>query len=160
MAVLPAASLTARRASTWTNPKPSEPGHATGGRAAERGRPQKHAAAGRSRRSRGRARTIGRGPARFSATRATEAASVRESRRHLMVHDSTNRPPYLNCPRCGLTVAVRVEWLAVKRCPRCLALARTAVDLRPCQAPLQQAPRERSDLAAFRGTQTARERGT
>src|ERR1700727_2495403 len=28
---------------------------------------------------------------------------------------------YLNCPRCGLTVTPKANWLAVEHCPRCIA---------------------------------------
>jgi hypothetical protein len=37
--------------------------------------------------------------------------------------------PYLNCPRCGLSLAVRSRWLAITHCPRCVARARTIVEL-------------------------------
>ena len=36
---------------------------------------------------------------------------------------------HLNCPRCGLTIRPRAEWLAVEHCPRCLARRRTAVNM-------------------------------
>jgi hypothetical protein len=36
---------------------------------------------------------------------------------------------YLNCPRCGLSIARRSEWLTVERCPRCIARGRVAVSL-------------------------------
>lgn len=35
--------------------------------------------------------------------------------------------PYMNCPRCGLTVGVRTALLAVEHCPGCLARSRGAV---------------------------------
>ena len=28
---------------------------------------------------------------------------------------------YLNCPRCGLSVRSKANWLAVEHCPRCIA---------------------------------------
>ncbi len=37
--------------------------------------------------------------------------------------------PYLNCPRCGLSIEVRSRWLAITHCPRCVARARRAVEL-------------------------------
>jgi len=37
--------------------------------------------------------------------------------------------PYLNCPRCGLRIEVRSRWLAIRHCPRCVARARTVVEL-------------------------------
>jgi hypothetical protein len=37
--------------------------------------------------------------------------------------------PYLNCPRCGLSIRVRLPWLAMTHCPRCIARAHTAVEL-------------------------------
>jgi hypothetical protein len=36
---------------------------------------------------------------------------------------------YLNCPRCGLTIAAKVRWRAITRCPRCLAHTGTTVEL-------------------------------
>jgi len=30
---------------------------------------------------------------------------------------------YLNCPRCGLSIRLRAPYLALERCPRCLARA-------------------------------------
>ena len=36
---------------------------------------------------------------------------------------------YLNCPRCGLSIAPRAEWLQIEHCPRCLARSRTLVEL-------------------------------
>jgi hypothetical protein len=37
--------------------------------------------------------------------------------------------PYLNCPRCGLSIALRSRWLAITHCPRCVARSRTIVEL-------------------------------
>ena len=36
---------------------------------------------------------------------------------------------YLNCPRCGLSIRRRTEWLTVEHCPRCLGRSRIAVEL-------------------------------
>jgi len=36
---------------------------------------------------------------------------------------------YVNCPRCGLTIRPRTEWLAIEHCPRCLARRRAAVNV-------------------------------
>jgi hypothetical protein len=35
----------------------------------------------------------------------------------------------LSCPRCGLSIRPRVQWLAIEHCPRCLAHAHLAVRL-------------------------------
>jgi hypothetical protein len=43
--------------------------------------------------------------------------------------DLASVAPYLNCPRCGLSIAVRSRWLAITHCPRCVARARTVVEL-------------------------------
>jgi hypothetical protein len=43
--------------------------------------------------------------------------------------DSVTDSRYLNCPRCGLSIAVRSRWLAIKHCPRCVARQRTVVEL-------------------------------
>lgn len=34
-----------------------------------------------------------------------------------------------NCPRCGLSIRVKVEWLSIEHCPRCMARSRVAVDM-------------------------------
>jgi hypothetical protein len=36
---------------------------------------------------------------------------------------------YLNCPRCGLSIKVRSQWLTIRHCPRCVARTRIAVEL-------------------------------
>lgn len=41
----------------------------------------------------------------------------------------------LNCPRCGLSIAVRSPWLVMTHCPRCVARARTAVELISSEMP-------------------------
>jgi hypothetical protein len=35
----------------------------------------------------------------------------------------------LNCPRCGLVVALTPHWLALKHCPRCVASACALVEM-------------------------------
>jgi hypothetical protein len=37
--------------------------------------------------------------------------------------------PYLNCPSCGLTLAMRRPEAEIEHCPRCLAKARRSVGL-------------------------------
>ena len=37
--------------------------------------------------------------------------------------------PFLNCPRCGLSIRPKASWLAVEYCPRCMARARIPVKL-------------------------------
>jgi hypothetical protein len=37
--------------------------------------------------------------------------------------------PYLNCPSCGLTLAMLRPEVEIEHCPRCLAKARRAVEL-------------------------------
>lgn len=37
--------------------------------------------------------------------------------------------PYLNCPSCGLTLAMRRPQAEIEHCPRCLAKARRPVGL-------------------------------
>jgi hypothetical protein len=36
-------------------------------------------------------------------------------------------PIYLNCPRCGLSIRPKADWLAVEHCPRCIARSRGLV---------------------------------
>ena len=43
--------------------------------------------------------------------------------------DATVHCGHLNCPRCGLSVAVRPYRAAIKHCPRCVARARVVVEL-------------------------------
>jgi hypothetical protein len=40
-----------------------------------------------------------------------------------------NRADYLNCPRCGLTITPRADWLCIEHCPRCIARRRVLVKL-------------------------------
>jgi hypothetical protein len=35
----------------------------------------------------------------------------------------------LTCPRCGLTIAARSQWIAAQHCPRCVARAHKLVAL-------------------------------
>jgi hypothetical protein len=37
--------------------------------------------------------------------------------------------PFLNCPRCGLSIRPKASWLAVEYCPRCMGRARIPVKL-------------------------------
>jgi hypothetical protein len=43
--------------------------------------------------------------------------------------------PCLNCPRCGLSIALRWRWLAIAHCPRCVARSRTIVELSSSRPP-------------------------
>jgi len=43
--------------------------------------------------------------------------------------DATVHCGHLNCPRCGLSVAVRPYRAAIRHCPRCVARARVVVEL-------------------------------
>jgi hypothetical protein len=36
---------------------------------------------------------------------------------------------HLTCPRCGLGIKPRSEWLAIEYCPRCIARSRRLVRL-------------------------------
>jgi hypothetical protein len=40
-----------------------------------------------------------------------------------------NRAHYLNCPRCGLTITPKADWLHINHCPRCIASSRALVEL-------------------------------
>jgi hypothetical protein len=48
--------------------------------------------------------------------------------------DARPAPPYLNCPRCGLSIALRSR-LVIRHCPRCLGRTRTVVELFSSQLP-------------------------
>ncbi|GAC1320996.1 MAG: hypothetical protein NVSMB25_14140 [Thermoleophilaceae bacterium] len=41
----------------------------------------------------------------------------------------TQPMPYLNCPRCALSIRIRAAFLVMRHCPRCLARARVTVPL-------------------------------
>ena len=43
--------------------------------------------------------------------------------------------PYLNCPRCALSIRIAADYLAMTHCPRCLARARVPVPLYETPAP-------------------------
>jgi hypothetical protein len=43
--------------------------------------------------------------------------------------NASARSEHLNCPRCGLSVAVRPYRAAIRHCPRCVARARVVVEL-------------------------------
>lgn len=43
--------------------------------------------------------------------------------------DASARREHLNCPRCGLSIAVRPYRAMIRHCPRCVARARVVVDL-------------------------------
>lgn len=62
--------------------------------------------------------------------------------------------PYLNCPSCGLTLAMRRPEAEIEHCPRCLANARRAVGLFVSAKPRGRRPtptnpktRTRADVA-------------
>ena len=58
--------------------------------------------------------------------------------------------PYLNCPRCGLTIRPTV---AVEHCPRCLALRRTAVTMFASTLPADELYGENATPAADQQTE-------
>jgi hypothetical protein len=37
--------------------------------------------------------------------------------------------PYLNCPRCALSIRIRAEYLAMTNCPRCLGRSQATIPL-------------------------------
>src|SRR5947209_20312566 len=56
--------------------------------------------------------------------RANEGLELRPAMRHLQ----TREPAFdgagtlhLNCPRCGLTITPKADWLTIEHCPRCIA---------------------------------------
>lgn len=58
------------------------------------------------------------------AQRATVADEVSQTRA------DAAEGSYLRCPRCGLGITPRAQWLTVEHCPRCLARHGTAVAMR------------------------------
>ena len=70
--------------------------------------------------------------------------------------------PLLSCPRCGLSITPKVDWLAIEHCPRCLARARVAVTLSsspPTGEPLHRQHRAlRADRPGTPGVDRSRRR--
>jgi hypothetical protein len=48
--------------------------------------------------------------------------------------------PYLNCPRCGLTIKLRASFLAIEHCPRCRARAKLLSPLYVTRLPARLDP--------------------
>jgi Zn-finger nucleic acid-binding protein len=46
--------------------------------------------------------------------------------------------PYMNCPSCGLTLAVRESNAEIRHCPRCIARRRKLVGMIPSEQPLDR----------------------
>ena len=60
--------------------------------------------------------------------------------------------PYMNCPRCGLSIRIRAAYLTVDWCPRCLARAGTAIPMQSSdQRPGRSASAEARPASAGRG---------
>jgi hypothetical protein len=55
---------------------------------------------------------------------------------------SRRAAPFLNCPRCGLSIRPKARWLTVEHCPRCLARARVAVKMFSSPLPAAELYRE------------------
>ena len=51
---------------------------------------------------------------------------------------SRRAAPFLNCPRCGLSIRPKARWMTVEHCPRCLARARVAVEMIPSPLPASE----------------------
>ncbi len=62
----------------------------------------------------------------------------------------------MNCPTCGLSIRLRASYLAVERCPRCLARRQTAVpmyiSLRPGGPPAEADEGAAGEVAGDAGT--------
>lgn len=64
---------------------------------------------------------------------------------------------FLNCPRCGLSIRLKVSWLTVEHCPRCIARAAIPVKLFTSTLPAAELRLEGSRFeAGHRGVTTAR----
>lgn len=63
---------------------------------------------------------------------------------------------FLNCPRCGLSIRRRVDWLHVEHCPRCIGRAGIAVKLFVSARPSPEWYRDgpTADAAQAEGTTT------
>ncbi|GAC1484841.1 MAG: hypothetical protein NVS1B9_01910 [Solirubrobacteraceae bacterium] len=56
--------------------------------------------------------------------------------------------PYMNCPRCSLSVRVRADYLKLERCPRCLARTGESLPLYQTDTPREQPPSGNGSLRA------------
>jgi hypothetical protein len=56
--------------------------------------------------------------------------------------ESRRPAPFLNCPRCGLSIRPKARWMAIEHCPRCLARARVVVNMFPSSLPATELYRE------------------
>jgi Zn-finger nucleic acid-binding protein len=52
--------------------------------------------------------------------------------------------PYLNCPRCGLSLLLRASFVAVEICPRCQARGGLRAPLEISEKPLRLLGQHRS----------------
>jgi hypothetical protein len=55
--------------------------------------------------------------------------TARRTRSRLGKTDSAAAGIYLDCPRCGLTIKPRADWLTIEHCPRCLARRHVVVSM-------------------------------
>jgi hypothetical protein len=70
---------------------------------------------------------------------------------------------YMNCPCCGLSIRLRASYLALERCPRCLARRKVAVAMYVSQRPGGPAatddPRSAAQAPPSATDEACRERG-
>jgi len=65
--------------------------------------------------------------------------------------------PYLNCSRCGLSVRIQAEALAMNNCPRCLARNQLVWPLELSQEPRRVSQRSRPSSLLLRSSAMLRE---
>jgi Zn-finger nucleic acid-binding protein len=66
---------------------------------------------------------------------------------------ATSRMPYLNCPRCKLSILIQNANLAIERCPRCLARSGRVAKLQMADRPLSARPRAPARRPREKGTE-------
>jgi anti-sigma B factor antagonist len=62
--------------------------------------------------------------------------------------------PYMNCPRCGLSIRLRAAYLALERCPRCIAKASVSVPMSISERSSRERPPERSTTSGRAASET------
>jgi hypothetical protein len=105
---------------------------------------------------------LGRGPRSALGCKEPGSARLTEPNRGGPV---LNRPesaaPFLNCPRCGLSIRPKTRWMTIEQCPRCLARARVAVKMFSSALPAAELYREgQAPQADARGAPTTSRSGS
>jgi hypothetical protein len=84
-----------------------------------------------------------------------------QSRKGPVLNRPESAAPFLNCPRCGLSIRPKTRWMTIEYCPRCLARARVAVKMFSSALPAAELYREgQAPQADARGAPTTSRSGS